>query len=72
MFDREDGSCQCGGHAMIRLNNKTNRQFYGCDQYPKCKNTEPLNHGNPFHGDLFLSADEMLECWADAMYDGDG
>jgi len=35
----EDG---CNGMLIIRQNGKTKQHFLGCENYPKCKHTEPL------------------------------
>ncbi len=68
-FNHDDGSCDCGGHAVERTNRRTGEVFYGCDRYPQCKNTEPLHfaqaHG--FSGDGLLSSEDVMECWAEAM-----
>lgn len=71
MFDHEDGSCECGGHAVERHNQKTGDRFYGCSNYPKCVNTSPLDRGLPMGHDLMSGADYLRE-WANAFYDGDG
>lgn len=71
MFDNEDGSCQCGGHAVVRVNKKNDSRFYGCSNYPVCKNTEPLHRNKP-QGDFLISGDDILEAFYDAFYDGDG
>ena len=34
---------ECGSLMVIRENNSTGDKFYGCSQYPECKNTEPYN-----------------------------
>lgn len=68
-FDHEDGTClECEhGHAVERVNQRTGTRFYGCDQYPACKSTAPFESGHPFRGDGFLTGDEQLQCWAEAM-----
>ena len=67
MFNHEDGSCtECDGHAIIRTNSKTGDSFYGCTNFPRCKNTQSLR-SNRFSGDGFFSSDQELECWAEAM-----
>lgn len=70
MFDHEDGSCSCGGHAVTRQNKKTGHLFYGCSNFPKCNNTESLNR-EPI-GDFFSSRDDMLRSYYEAFYEGDG
>lgn len=42
-FDDKHGLCPCGSRLTIRKNRKNNTDFLGCLQYPKCKNTKPLN-----------------------------
>lgn len=34
---------KCGSVMVIRENNKTGDEFYGCTNYPECKNTKPLD-----------------------------
>jgi len=34
---------ECGSLMVIRENNSTGDKFYGCSQYPECKNTKPYN-----------------------------
>lgn len=69
MFDVEDGSCDCGGHAVKRHNSKTGEPFWGCSNFPKCRNTERYPHSwsNQFHGHDMMTSQEELECWAEAM-----
>ena len=31
--------CTCGCLLMLRMNSKTNEQFWGCSNYPECKET---------------------------------
>lgn len=62
-FDREDGSCECGGHAVKREGR--HGLFYGCSNFPRCRNTEPLQHNRP-PGSFLISGDELLENWARA------
>lgn len=33
---------QCGGKLVKRKNRSTGESFLGCDNYPKCKYTQPL------------------------------
>lgn len=33
------GRCSCGGLRMKRRNNKSQQEFLGCNNYPKCKIT---------------------------------
>lgn len=33
----------CGSIMLIRENKENGDKFYGCIEYPECKNTEPLN-----------------------------
>lgn len=68
-FDPEDGSCACGGHAVQRMNPKTQRLFYGCSNYPQCRITASDRSGG---GDLFLSRQARDEAFYDAFYEGDG
>jgi ssDNA-binding Zn-finger/Zn-ribbon topoisomerase 1 len=70
-FDRDDGSClSCDGHAVPRQNRQTGDAFYGCSNFPACRNAARLK--NELAGDLLMEADDYLREWADAMYDGDG
>ena len=32
--------CDCGGNMIKRRNGSTGESFYGCSNYPKCKNTK--------------------------------
>lgn len=70
-FDHEDGHCSCGGHTVRRENRATKQQFYGCSNFPKCTNTEPL-HRNRIRGDFFTGHDDYVREFAEAFYDGDG
>ena len=36
---KEDGKCKCGGRMVLRQNKKNGEYFYGCSNYPECKNT---------------------------------
>ncbi len=38
----EKVKCSCGYSMKIRINYKTKEPFWGCRNYPKCKNTKPL------------------------------
>jgi len=69
MFNYEDGSCDCGGHAVKRHNKKDGSVFWGCSNFPKCKNTEPYpNYASKFFkGDGLFSSEDEMECWAEAM-----
>lgn len=70
MFDYEDGSCQCGGHAIKRLNKKTGHEFYGCSNFPECRNTENIK---PYIGQSFLLGyDDILMAYYESFYDRDG
>lgn len=42
-FNEKHGTCSCGSVWTIRINSKTNEQFLGCSNYPKCKNTKTLS-----------------------------
>lgn len=66
-FDHEDGSCSCGGHAVVRTNRKDSSQFYGCSNFPKCRNTAPVGNGHGFTGDGLMSGEDQLTAWAEAM-----
>lgn len=32
----------CNGRLVIRTNKSTGQKFIGCENYPKCKYTEPM------------------------------
>ena len=36
-FDPE-GGCSCGGQAVKRINKRTGEAFWGCSEFPKCRN----------------------------------
>lgn len=70
-FHDEDGSClMCAGHAVQRLNAKTQRPFYGCSNYPKCRNTAAITSWHS--GEFLLSDEDIAEAFYEAFYDGDG
>lgn len=33
----------CAGEMTRRTNHKTNQPFWGCDQYPRCRGTQPIS-----------------------------
>lgn len=70
LFDREDGSCQCGGHAIERVNRGTGEVFWGCSNYPKCRSS--VSAQSRQRGDFFLSDDDYALAFYEAFYDGDG
>lgn len=41
-FEMMYGKCSCGSRWQIRRNSKTGKEFLGCLQYPKCKNTKSI------------------------------
>lgn len=41
-FDPEDGSCECGGHAVTRRRAIDEREFWGCSNFPRCRNAESI------------------------------
>ncbi len=70
-FDREDGSCLAceDGHATMRRNKMNDRPFYGCSNYPDCRNIAAVQH----RVGSFLVPDEALDlAFFEAFYDGDG
>lgn len=36
------GLCSCGNQWIIRINKANKKEFLGCSNYPKCKNTKSL------------------------------
>lgn len=34
--------CKCGSHMVIRTNREKGNKFYGCSNYPECRNTLPI------------------------------
>lgn len=44
-FIEQYGKCPCGCNWQIRKNSKTNEEFLGCINYPKCKNTKSIKDG---------------------------
>lgn len=72
LFNFEDGSCQCGGHA-IKVVSKSGKEYERCTNYPKCMSMAPVGWElSPFMGHDLMTGDEFQWAWADAMYDGDG
>lgn len=70
-FDREDGSClECDGHAVQRLNAKTQQPFHGCSNFPRCRNVQSMGYSRG--GSLLLSPDDLDEAFYEAFYEGDG
>ena len=35
-------ACSCGGREVVRRNRTTGQRFYGCSQYPSCRQTRPF------------------------------
>jgi ssDNA-binding Zn-finger/Zn-ribbon topoisomerase 1 len=70
-FDQDDGSCECGGHAVARVNRTTQKSFYGCSRFPDCVNTQDRYPRGPV-GSLLISGADIEDAYYDAFYDGDG
>lgn len=43
LLSQKHGICNCGNIFTKRMNKKTGEYFLGCEGYPKCKETKPLN-----------------------------
>lgn len=69
MFD-PDGDCSCGGHAVKKINNKTKETFWGCSEFPACKNT--WNGINTYSTNWLVSEEDELMAYYSAFYNGDG
>jgi ssDNA-binding Zn-finger/Zn-ribbon topoisomerase 1 len=40
----------CKGRLVYRINRNTNEKFIGCDKYPVCKYTEPVEKEDELDG----------------------
>ncbi|HOK09744.1 MAG TPA: type I DNA topoisomerase [Candidatus Hydrogenedens sp.] len=41
---KTDETCpKCGANLVIRKSSKNNEEFYGCENYPKCRFTKPMD-----------------------------
>lgn len=59
--------CKCPscGHNIIERKTKKNKIFYGCDNYPKCKNAywdKPTGELCPTCGSLLLEHNNTIKC----------
>jgi len=41
-FNEQHGKCTCGSVWRIRINSVNGKEFLGCSNYPKCKNTASI------------------------------
>lgn len=42
LFNEKYGVCSCGSSFQIRKNKSNGKEFLGCINYPKCKNTKSI------------------------------